>query len=483
MTGGKIKRTTFKRIQDKKVSLWHFIADVIALTICHSIFLYKYQLPYFDIFSPLLPLILQPYCVTIIISNVILVWLFAFYVSGHYSNTARKSGLQVIGPTAATCFIMSILLFFILDNYTPIVIQVNTIELSIKYLFFTFLFTFTFRMILILRLHYLISNGKRGYKKILIGNNNQAFESIAKIKDPETLKNSYIGYLYEEQSGNYDLNEFLPCLGSISQINTLVNKRDVDEAIVYLNQSNHNTINLVISNLKQKEILIRLHTNMNQMLERTVKSQNIESFPFITIGNYKIPAWQLLVKRVFDYSVAWIGFLVTSPLNIGLAIAIKLSSPGPIFYKQERLGKNKKPFMIYKFRSMYVDAEKDGPSLAYENDPRVTKLGKIMRKWRLDELPQFINIILGDMSFVGPRPERQYFIDQILPKAPHYSHLFSVRPGITSWGMVKYGYAENVDEMIERLQYDILYLENRTLVVDFKILLYTIKTLFQGEGK
>jgi lipopolysaccharide/colanic/teichoic acid biosynthesis glycosyltransferase len=166
-----------------------------------------------------------------------------------------------------------------------------------------------------------------------------------------------------------------------------------------------------------------------------------------------------------------------------LAVAVKLGSKGPVLYCHERIGRYGQPFIIYKFRSMYTDAEKEGPALSSKEDPRITPLGRFLRKVRLDEIPQFYNVLMGDMSIVGPRPERQFFIDQIMQVAPHYKHLQKVRPGITSWGQVKYGYAENIDQMVERLKYDIIYIENMSLGVDIKILIYTTLIVLQGRGK
>lgn len=196
-----------------------------------------------------------------------------------------------------------------------------------------------------------------------------------------------------------------------------------------------------------------------------------------------MPIWQANIKRLVDIFGSSVAIILLAPVYLITAIGVKFSSKGPIFYSHERIGRYGNPFMIYKFRSMKQNSEQNGPALSSDNDPRITKFGKFMRKSRLDELPQFYNVIIGDMSLVGPRPERQFFIDKIVEVAPHYIHLLKVRPGITSWGQVKFGYAENVDEMVERLKYDIIYIENMSLYIDLKIIIYTVKIILKLEGK
>lgn len=262
----------------------------------------------------------------------------------------------------------------------------------------------------------------------------------------------------------------------------ILREKQVEEVIIALEPSEHGKIGDIVSRLSMLDLRISAIPSMTDILTGKVKSSTIFGTPLAEVSHDLMPAWQQNLKQISDIVISILALLILLPLILFLVMGVKLSSSGPIFYKQLRVGRFGREFRIYKFRSMYHNAEENGPELSSKHDPRVTRFGQVMRKHRLDEIPNFLNVLKGDMALVGPRPERRYFIERITKEAPHYAHLHKVKPGITSWGQVKYGYAENVEEMIKRLRYDILYIENMSLFVDLKILFYTVITIVKGRG-
>lgn len=355
--------------------------------------------------------------------------------------------------------------------------------------FFLQLFSISLLIFLFPRLMYywaiwwLMKMNKIAVHALLIGNTPKAQWVYDDFAGYGELKNyHFIGYVSTDTQQQPKFTQTLNHLGSMENLQNILSSQNIDEVIVAIENNDLKQIETILSLVKQKNITIRVLPDLNAILEGSVKMHNIKGIPLITIRNNLMPVWQYVIKVISDYAIATIALLISLPICFVVALSIKLTTNGPIFYSQVRIGKNRKPFVIYKFRTMQIDAEANGPALSSINDPRITPVGKILRKWHIDEIPQFVNILKGEMSLVGPRPEREYFINQIVKDAPHYSHLFRIKPGITSWGMVKYGYAENVSQMIERSKYDIIYLENMTLLVDLKIIIHTIKAVFIGNG-
>ena len=412
-------------------------------------------------------------------------WFALYAMQGTYRDVFRKARLKELQSTFLTSLIGVVIIFFtlLLDDKIS---SYRNYYVSFLMLFgLHFSITYIGRLCITTRMANKIHSREIGFPTLMIGSKEKAYNTFLDLDSQAVYSgNKFLGFIPVNGSVDERLQKVMPCLGTVDEINAIIEKYHIEEVIFAIEDYEQDKIVQIIRLLgRRDDVILKITPDMRDIVYGSVKQSSIFHSPLITLNPRLMEEWQYSVKRLMDILLSILALTLLSPVFLLTAIIVKCTSPGPVFYAQERIGYRGKPFKMHKFRSMYVDAEKSGPALSKDNDPRITPFGRIMRKYRIDEIPQFYNVLRGTMSLVGPRPERQYFIDQIVERVPEYLLLQRVKPGITSWGQVKYGYAENVDEMIQRLRYDLLYLENMSLATDIKIVLYTFLIIIQGRGK
>ena len=417
------------------------------------------------------------------------VWLILYFFTGLYRAWFQESRFDEFLVVSRT-IIFGIAIFFLMlisDQMPALLFQqtIPTIPREATHALLTYGITLLIAATFIrFTLHtiyaWLFSHGIANQNLVIVGANPSGLKLVESLKKFPQLGYSFVGFIDTSTDTEY---HGLPILGSIEDISPLAKEYNFNGLIISRKSDLAKDVLTVLNYCWDEDFTIYLEPSLSDVVAGHLKTNAIAGIPLIILLQDHMPKWQAQIKRLFDISIS----LLMLPLFLIMWGVVKVVmhfvDPGPAIYSQERIGLNGKPFIMMKFRSMYTDAEsRSGPQWATENDPRITPLGRFMRKTRIDEIPQILNVLKGEMSFVGPRPERQHFIDMLVKEIPWYLKRLKMKPGVTGWAQVKHKYDETIDDVRTKVMYDLYYFENMSLVFDLKIILQTIVVVFTGKG-
>jgi exopolysaccharide biosynthesis polyprenyl glycosylphosphotransferase len=411
-------------------------------------------------------------------------WLLIFTFVGMYRTWFASSRFDELSTLFKASFVGIFILFFIvfIDDYMHNVASSSRILIFIYWALFIFMVGSGRLAVRSFQRNLLIKGiGRRC--ALIIGFNTRAFETFDTVSAARGLgidieafvavKNENVGKEYKGKKVE----------GTINQLSELIEKYCAKEIIIALDRENNDVLIDVISKCEGKNLSLKIVPDLYEILSGQARTSQIYGMPLIDIMPELMPEWEKKIKRFMDIVISLIILIFNLPILLIAAIAIKLESKGPVLFKQERMGQNGKVFNILKYRSMVHNAEKlTGPVWSQKNDPRITKVGKFVRKVRIDEIPQMFNVLKGEMSLVGPRPERPFFVEKLSQEIPYYKRRLKVRPGITGWAQVKHKYDESVEDVKTKLRYDLFYIENMSIRMDLKILFRTVFVVLFGQG-
>jgi exopolysaccharide biosynthesis polyprenyl glycosylphosphotransferase len=405
--------------------------------------------------------------------------LFIHYLSGYYLRPFQKQCFIELITTFIASLLITLTIFFVL-LLGDLVISYHYYYVAFGVLFILqFGFTYIARLIITLCVTAKIKKGQIGFNTLIVGTGNNAQAIFSQLQLSKQAGNRVVGFVAAGDIMCVDKDKVL-C--SLPEVASIIQLHKVVELFIAMDSTDESILFSTINSLLIYPVSIKILPRTYEFLSARVKINQFLSSPYIEITALSMADWQLCTKRIFDIVVSAFVLIFFSPIFLYLMIRVKRDTQGSVFYRQERVGLHGRTFKIIKFRTMYNNAENGVPQLTTKEDDRITPFGAVMRRYRLDELPQFYNILKGEMSIVGPRPERKFFINQIMKIAPYYCLLYNVRPGLTSWGPIKVGYTDTMDKMVIRLKYDILYLENMSLLSDMQILFFTLSIIIKGEG-
>jgi exopolysaccharide biosynthesis polyprenyl glycosylphosphotransferase len=416
-------------------------------------------------------------------------WLILFGFFGLYRSWYAQSRLDELVTLFRTTGIGVVVLFFLifLDDETTRS-QPGMRGLIVAYWFLVFGFVSVGRLGIRAAQKRLLEAGIGARNTLIVGWSHKAYELCDMVLKYPALGYKLVGFVKVGKSAAAKKSKRVdyrgvPVLGSVEDLTSLLQPHDVREVLIGLDSTEHDKLLGIVNSCNGYEVGLKIMADMYDIVSGQARISSIYGFPLIEVTPEILKPWEEALKRTLDVFVSTTILVVGSPIWMLVTLLVKLDSPGPALYKQDRVGRNGKMFKMVKFRSMYSDAEKQsGPVWASKRDPRVTKVGKIIRRLHFDEVPQFLNVLRGDMSLVGPRPERPFFVEKLSSELPLYKRRLRVRPGITGWAQVKYKYDESIEDVKVKLKYDLFYIENMSWRMDLKILFNTFYVMLAGKG-